>query len=380
MTFQLSHVNLVQKSGAAALGRVRLFSTSRAVFELRASGGPLQCHVGVSFASKDSPPFATREEADASASKGFQTGPIARWKDQMLGQGTLRTELLKSSSEDGKELSDVEQAKQVEAVISDRKRWGAGEDFFFTRQGKTVIGVSDGVGGWAASGHDPSLFSQALMWHAYKQSERNPSASVLKLLTNAYDGVMKEGNVPCGSATACLSSFDSSTGILESINLGDSGFSIIRDGEIFFEAPAQTHYFNCPRQLTKPEKGSDSSGMAMDLPEHGDLYSQKLQKGDTVVLYTDGLSDNVHNSQILALLKHVDSTLASPTNAFLLPEEKALERARLFADVLVAYARLCMSRQDVVSPFEQAAAKQGIRYPGGKIDDITVLAVHITEG
>jgi hypothetical protein len=68
---------------------------------------------------------------------------------------------------------------------------------------------------------------------------------------------------------------------------------------------------------------------------------------------TDGLSDNVHNSQILALLKHVDSTLASPTNAFLLPEEKALERARLFADVLVAYARLCMSRQDVVSPFER---------------------------
>ncbi|KAJ9121694.1 hypothetical protein QFC22_002314 [Naganishia vaughanmartiniae] len=386
MAFRLSHTNLFRTTSSPVIGKVRLFSTSRAVFELRTSGRPLQCHVGVSFASKDSPPFATREEADASASKGFQTGPIARWKDQMLGQGTLRTELLKPSSEDGKALNDVEQAKHIEAVISDRKRWGAGEDFFFTRQGvrefgepvllndlpslqKTVIGVSDGVGGWAASGHDPSLFSQALMWHAYKQSERNPSASVLKLLTNAYDGVMKEENVPCGSATACLSSFDSSTGILESINLGDSGFSIIRDGEVFFEAPAQTHYFNCPRQLTKPEKGSDSSGMAMDLPEHGDLYSQKLQKGDMVVLYTDGLSDNVHNSQILALLKHVDSTLASPTNAFLLPEEKALERARLFADVLVGYARLCMSRQDVVSPFEQAAAKQGIRYPGGKIDE-----------
>jgi hypothetical protein len=110
----------------------------------------------------------------------------------------------------------------------------------------------------------------------------------------------------------------------------------------------------------------------MDLPENGDLYKQKLQKGDMVLLYvssmpcddtrprsdvllpqTDGLADNVHNSQILALLKHVDATLATPTNAFLLPAEKALERARLLADVLVGYARLCMSRQDVVSPFER---------------------------
>lgn len=150
--------------------------------------------------------------------------------------------------------------------------------------------------------------------------------------------------------------------------------------------------------------------MVNDLPEHGDLYKQKLQKGDMVLLFvslyqapsrrtllnstqsrlvlqTDGLADNVHNTQILALLKHVDDTLANPTNSFLLPAEKALERARLLADVLVGYARLCMSRQDVVSPFErecgksagscgsdaysttEAAARHGIKYPGGKIDE-----------
>lgn len=122
--------------------------------------------------------------------------------------------------------------------------------------------------------------------------------------------------------------------------------------------------------------------MVNDLPEHGDLYKQKLQKGDMVLLFvslhqhssptsasdmdsiplalqTDGLADNVHNTQILALLKHVDDTLANPTNSFLLPAEKALERARLMADVLVGYARLCMSRQDVVSPFEREYGKYG---------------------
>lgn len=58
----------------------------------------------------------------------------------MLGLGTLRTELLKTTGEaEGKELSDVEQAKQLEAVIQDRKRWGAGEDFFFVRQGVSMV-------------------------------------------------------------------------------------------------------------------------------------------------------------------------------------------------------------------------------------------------
>ncbi|GHJ87708.1 hypothetical protein NliqN6_4110 [Naganishia liquefaciens] len=394
MTLRLScsgaHRNVtLTATGALRLGSrtpqyfARSLSTSRTAAQSHALSQPLRCHVGVSFASKDSPPFSTRDEADRSASKGFQAGPIARWKDQMLGMGTLRTELLKTTgTEEGKELSDVEQAKQLEGVIQDRKRWGAGEDFFLVRQGgdaRTILGLSDGVGGWASEGVDPSLFSQALMWHASKQSDKNPSASVAKILSNAYEAVIKEDGVPCGSATACVSSFDSTSGTLESINLGDSGFSIIRDGKVFFEAPSQTHYFNCPRQLTKLKKGSPSAGMVMDLPENGDLYKQKLQKGDMVLLYTDGLADNVHNSQILALLKHVDATLANPTNAFLLPAEKALERARLLADVLVAYARLCMSRQDIVSPFEQAAAKEGIRYPGGKIDDITVIAAHITE-
>lgn len=63
---------------------------------------------------------------------------------------------------------------------------------------KTILGLSDGVGGWASEGVDPSLFSQALMWHAYKQSDRNPSASMQKILRSAYEGVMREDAVPCG--------------------------------------------------------------------------------------------------------------------------------------------------------------------------------------
>lgn len=33
------------------------------------------------------------------------------------------------------------------------------------------LGVADGVGGWTTTGDDPSLFSQALMYHAHRYSK-----------------------------------------------------------------------------------------------------------------------------------------------------------------------------------------------------------------
>jgi protein phosphatase PTC7 len=33
------------------------------------------------------------------------------------------------------------------------------------------FGVADGVGGWASSGVDPSLFSQALMYHSHRYAK-----------------------------------------------------------------------------------------------------------------------------------------------------------------------------------------------------------------
>jgi protein phosphatase PTC7 len=42
--------------------------------------------------------------------------------------------------------------------------------FFFTVLEGVSFGVADGVGGWIESGVDPSLFSQALMYHAHRYS------------------------------------------------------------------------------------------------------------------------------------------------------------------------------------------------------------------
>lgn len=37
------------------------------------------------------------------------------------------------------------------------------------------------------------------------------------------------------------------------------------------------------------------------------------------------------------------------------------------------YARLCQSTEDKVSPFQLEAARYGLNYPGGKVDDITLV-------
>lgn len=88
---------------------------------------------------------------------------------------------------------------------------------------------------------------------------------------------------------------------------------------------------------------------------------------------TDGFSDNVPSAHIPLLVDKVDKLLASPTNAHLSYEDLNAERARLLADVMVGYGRLGMQRtgreQGWKTPFELEAKKNGMLYPGGKIDE-----------
>lgn len=82
------------------------------------------------------------------------------------------------------------------------------------------FGVADGVGGWVDSGVDPSLFSQALMYHAHRYShnswagepEVDPTLEYeereqiqgwemtpLECLDLAYGGVLRERFVQAGN-------------------------------------------------------------------------------------------------------------------------------------------------------------------------------------
>ena len=87
------------------------------------------------------------------------------------------------------------------------------------------MGVADGVGGWTDSGVDPSLFSQALMYHAHRysksswagepetdpiqDSEENQQVegwemSPAECLELAYGGVLRERDVKAGMQTHAM--------------------------------------------------------------------------------------------------------------------------------------------------------------------------------
>jgi len=185
----------------------------------------------------------------------------------------------------------------------------------------------------------------------------------------AYHGVLREKLVEAGSSTACLLSLNSSSGVLRSANLGDSGFLIIRPPSVAYREPVQTHFFNCPLQLSKfPASMRGLSRYYIDSPSIAAQYETKLRDGDIVIAYTDGLSDNVFPSDLVAICSLVARADGS--------EE---EKVQTMADRIVQYAQTCMHDQKRVSPFEREAAREGKIYRGGKIDDVTVVVALVSE-
>lgn len=246
----------------------------------------------------------------------------------------------------------------------------AGEDALLFEQmkgeGDVIFGVADGVGGWSENGVDPALFSQSLMYHAAqyaaefyacpdrldaedlehrssppsgassdvstplstpppasptqsKASTAEPGTP-LDVLQYAFQKTQEQKEVPAGSATACLVSFDSSKGVIRTANLGDSGFLVIRPGvgtgeegdtstsrmpTVHYQSKPQTHGFNTPLQLSKLPPEYRFDGSIDSKPSNADLWSGRVLDGDMVLVATDGFWDNVSVSEMLQLVQFI---------------------------------------------------------------------------
>ncbi|KAF8338110.1 uncharacterized protein EI90DRAFT_3041670 [Cantharellus anzutake] len=248
----------------------------------------------------------------------------------------------------------------------------AGHDFFYVQEGLS-IGVADGVGGWGDI-LDPSLFSQALMYYAARcassgwpgEPERDPTLDEhldealgtetppVTCMERAYKSVMEDDGLLGDAPTLfCLVA-----------SLGDSGFYIIRGQTVLYKTPVQTHYFNCPRQLSKLPKGYPLHSRLQDTPQDAVQYATRLHHGDIIIAYTDGLSDNVFDGETLG---YTLSIMRRPNTD--------TEKAQYLADFLVLHARRCMYDFGRVSPFEIEWAehrKEKRVNRGGKIDECVI--------
>ncbi len=236
-----------------------------------------------------------------------------------------------------------------------------------------------------------------------------------------------------GSSTALLAVLRGDE--LKIANLGDCVLLIIRAGELLFRSTEQQHSFNFPVQLgmmghtaesvtiaanrTLSRDGFLQSGASDDLDdnapnplgtttpasmdearkgrsdvEEGDeaeeaewdeprrdagRWTIKVQKGDIIIVGSDGLMDNLFDEDIVEEVVRFapppDPQAANnpdhEDHEYHLPDDFC---PQLVSEALCSRAKaVSEDARAVTSPFQQRAMEEGMMYVGGKHDDISVV-------
>nr|XP_023888373.1 probable protein phosphatase 2C 26 isoform X2 [Quercus suber] len=146
-------------------------------------------------------------------------------------------------------------------------------------------------------------------------------------------------------------------GILKIASVGDCGLRVIREGQIIFSTSPQEHYFDCPYQLSSEVVGQTYLDAMVS--------SVELMEGDTIVMGSDGLFDNIFDHEIISTIDRC---------------RDAVEAAKALANLASNHSM----DSNFDSPYSLEARSKGFDVPlwrkilgmkltGGKLDDITVV-------
>lgn len=231
------------------------------------------------------------------------------------------------------------------------------------------IGVADGIGAWNTrlQGH-AALWSRLILHFWALETEHqifrfnDPSRTSADVFTSQSSIVALQASyetttalakpVPFfGTTTACLALLLPPTTLLLT-NVGDSQAFLFRpsEGRFIARTEEQWHLFDCPRQL-----GTNS----LDTPEGvAKVVEVPVEEGDLVLIATDGLMDNLWESEISrVLMKWVEKG----------------EGEGHMAEELVEKAQIVAADPWGLSPYMERAVEQGLVIEGGKWDDISVV-------
>ncbi|XP_058075469.1 probable protein phosphatase 2C 26 isoform X4 [Magnolia sinica] len=232
-----------------------------------------------------------------------------------------------------------------------------GEDaFFVSSYNGGVLAIADGVSGWAERDVDPALFSQELMSNAsYLVEDEKVDYDPQILLRKAHAATSS-----IGSATVIVAMLEKN-GTLKIANVGDCGLRVLRKGQVVFSTSPQEHSFDCPYQL--------SSEVVGQTYQDAMVCSVQLMEGDTIVMGSDGLFDNVFDNEIVSTISRF---------------RDASEGAKALAELASNHSKDI----NFDSPYSLEARSRGFDVPlwkkvvgmkltGGKLDDITVIVGHV---
>ncbi|KAF8493577.1 phosphatase 2C-like domain-containing protein [Gautieria morchelliformis] len=267
-----------------------------------------------------------------------------------------------------------------------------GEDSYFLRP--DAMGVADGVGGWsraAPATANSALFSRSLMhFCSYELSLLSPpppppspaerpqpstvDVNPIDILQRSYDkciSVFQRQGLTGGSATALLAVLRDEE--LRIAHLGDCAVCLVRDGGIVYRSEEMQHSFNYPLQL-----GPSSP----TLPAHARAISLPVQQNDILILSSDGMTDNLWDEDVL---DEINKFTASERFATPWIEDKwkktlpsMLSQALCSRAKRVSETHALPSEVSGEVPFARRAREEGIKFVGGKCDDISVLVAVIS--
>ncbi|CAD8053271.1 unnamed protein product [Paramecium primaurelia] len=212
-----------------------------------------------------------------------------------------------------------------------------GEDAYYANE--NLLAVADGVGGWNNHGVDPSKYSKTLCENIKEYSHLDNPKQIMQIASELTNHIL-------GSSTLVIMKLIDN--VLKVANIGDCGYTIIRNQEILHQSEEQQHSFNFPFQLGSQ---GDSAQLAQE-------FEHVLQINDILIVGSDGLYDNLDQNQILNLINEYGVSQKS---------------AQLLAKTSFQYSL----DKTYNSPFAQRAQKSRIRFIGGKSDDITVIVARI---
>ncbi|CAK7335754.1 unnamed protein product [Dovyalis caffra] len=138
---------------------------------------------------------------------------------------------------------------------------------------KKTIGVADGVGGWCKT---------------YAGESARHFMSIAETAVVFVEG----------SSTACILTIDQDNG-LTTVNMGDGGFMLIRNGGDVYKSSIQQYSFNYPYQLQDHDRVEPLVAHSVSVQ----VMTPPVEVGEVIGAGTDGLFDSLHPRQLEELVK-----------------------------------------------------------------------------
>lgn len=164
-----------------------------------------------------------------------------------------------------------------------------------------------------------------------------------------------------GSSTACILVLNRENSTIYTANIGDSGFIVVRKGEIIHKSDEQQHYFNTPFQLSLPPPGNANQVLS-DSPQSADRDSFPVEEGDVILVATDGVFDNVPKNILLDTLKEVEG-------------ETDTIKLQMTANTIAFMARSLSFDSEFMSPFALNARKSNINTIGESSIPLIIISL-----